>query len=427
MKRLIAIVLALVIVLSMCTACDGTKADNGLRVGFGRADITPTFAVGLHGYGNVGERQSQGYFNKLYATCVAITDENNKTVLLYTVDLIFVNNHMLRYFRSAVSEATGVPESNITASGTHTHSGPSPTSNNIYWNDVFAPAMLEAAQTAMADRSQVAAVHAGSTEIEGMNFVRHYITDLDKVVGDNFYNYKTDGVRVSHTTEVDDEMQLVRFVRKDKQDILMINWQGHPKITSTNETIIGKSLRSKASSDYIGTCRDYLEGEDSDLLLAFYLGASGNVNVRSWLSEEQQKNTEDPKVYGERLGNRIIEALPALVDQGQPTLQCTRQAVATPQQSGTMTDLELTAVKLGNIGFVSVPFEMFDTTGMEIKEASPCETTFLLTCSSGHVGYIPAEYAWSYYNCYEVRSTYYARGAAEIFADAAVEALKAMP
>ena len=424
MKRILTLILTAALVLGLCACAGG--APKGLSVGFGRADITPTMKVGLHGYGNVNERQSQGVFNKLYATCIAITGESGETVLLYTVDLISVNGQLTESFRPAVSEATGVPVENITASGTHTHSGPSPSGNSMYWTDIFVPKMVEAAEAAMADRSKVTTVQSGSTFVEGMNFVRHYVTDLGKVVGDNFYNRDSDGIKVGHATEVDNEMQLIRFVRDDKQDVLMANWQGHPKTASTNSTQMGRTLRGMISSDYVGTTRDYLEEKDSDLLFAFYLGASGNVNVSSDLTEEQAKNTMDPKEFGQRLGDYVINALPTLKDQGKPDVKCTRQIVNVPLPSSADGILEMTAVRCGPISFVAAPFEMFDTQGMFIKDESPSETTFVMTCACGHSGYIPSDYAWDYFNCYEVRSSRFGRGAAEIFAQAAVDALTAM-
>lgn len=424
MKRICSLLLAALLLIALC-GCAGSGSPKGLTVGFGRTDITPTSKIGLHGYGNVGERLSQGVYNRLYATCIAITDETDNTILLYTVDLIGLRPALMERFRPQVVEELGIPEGNIFAAGTHTHSGPSPDTGGEYWTDIFAPAMVEAARLAMADRSAFT-VKAGKTHTEGMNFVRHYITDLGKVVGDNFYDKDTDGIRVSHATEVDNELQIIHFAREGKQDILLANWQGHPKTSSTGDTATGRGMRNLLSADYIGTCREYLEGGNEDLLFAFFLGASGNVNVFSNLKEEQSKNTEDPKEFGKRLGDCILAAMPNLTDRGQPVLKNTATSYTATQPGGATTDLEVRTAVFGDIGFAVAPYEMFDTEGMLVKEESPCDVTFILTCGNGHVGYMPSSYAFDYINCYEVRSTRYARGTAEAFADALIENLNAL-
>lgn len=411
---------------SNATEAETTSAPKTATVGFGRAEITPKTKIGLHGYGNVGERQSQGVHTKLYATCIALTDETDNTILLYTVDLIGLRNTLMEKFRPTVAAELGIPEGNIFAAGTHTHSGPSPDSGGTYWNDIFAPAMVEAAKAAMADRSAFT-VKAGNTYTEGMNFVRHYVTDQGKVIGDNFGSVKEDGQRVKHTTEADNELQIIHFVREDKKDIVMANWQGHAKTASTGNTKTGRAMRSLLSADYIGTCREYLESGNDDLLFAFYLGASGNVNVFSDLKEEQAKNTENPEEFGQRLGDYILNAMPTLTDRVLPTtIKNAATTYAASQPSGATTDLEVRTAVFGDIAFAVAPYEMFDTDGMNVKEQSPCDITFILTVANGHVGYMPSDYAFDYVNCYEVRSTRYARGTAEAFADVLIESLNTL-
>jgi len=59
-----------------------------LRVGYARADITPEESVPLAGYGNTLTRMSQGALEPLMATCIAITDEKDSTMLLFSLDIV---------------------------------------------------------------------------------------------------------------------------------------------------------------------------------------------------------------------------------------------------------------------------------------------------------------------------------------------------
>ena len=55
---------------------------NAVRVGFSRADITPLESVPLAGYGNTERRMSGAILSRLYATCLAFSDGENKALLI---------------------------------------------------------------------------------------------------------------------------------------------------------------------------------------------------------------------------------------------------------------------------------------------------------------------------------------------------------
>ena len=62
--------------------------NNQILVGYGRADMTPTKPVPLGGYGNPAVRISEKVRDSLYATCVAFTDSEGNTALLFSTDAI---------------------------------------------------------------------------------------------------------------------------------------------------------------------------------------------------------------------------------------------------------------------------------------------------------------------------------------------------
>lgn len=125
MKKTASILLCLAVCFSLF-ACGGEAAGGakGFRVGFGRVDITPNPAVGVSLDGYSGSRFSDSVLNPVMATCVAITDEQDQTLLLYTVDMCNTELDTVSALRKRLTESTGVPGDNITVSGTHTHSSP---------------------------------------------------------------------------------------------------------------------------------------------------------------------------------------------------------------------------------------------------------------------------------------------------------------
>lgn len=74
-------------------------------------------------------------------------------------------------------------------------------------------------------------------------------------------------------------------------------------------------------------------------------------------------------------------------------------------------------------GVAVVPYEMFDTNGMYIKENSPFQMTFVATCANGGYGYFPSLVACKN-GGYEPDTGKYEHGSAEILADLYVQMLK---
>jgi hypothetical protein len=86
--------------------------------------------------------------------------------------------------------------------------------------------------------------------------------------------------------------------------------------------------------------------------------------------------------------------------------------------------LTLTTISLGEIAFVSAPFEMFDSTGAYIKENSPFKMTFVCTSTNGSFGYMPCEDAFEN-GGYEVYSTRFVKGTAKATANILLDMLEA--
>ena len=74
---------------------------------------------------------------------------------------------------------------------------------------------------------------------------------------------------------------------------------------------------------------------------------------------------------------------------------------------------QLSAVSFGGIGLVGVPYEMFDTNGIEVREASPFKVTLVVTGCGGSAGYIPSALAVPN-GGYEVYTTPWEFGTAEL-------------
>lgn len=423
MKKWICITLALVLVLGLCACNTSDGSAAGFRVGYGCAVATPDHEVYLAGYANDKDRMSEGVLSDLKITCVAITDEKDNTVLLFGLDLMKMEHALAEPYISAISEATGVPEDNIILSASHSHSSHSLGNQyglNTPEGQQYREDLLKAAKQAMEDRG-TAEVKIASKQVENMNFVRHYTTDTGIVVGDNFDSggYTT---LTGHTTESDNQLQLICFQRADKKDIVMINWQGHPTLSSTS-MVGAKDKYYLVSADYVGVVRDYVESE-LDCYTAFYLGASGNLNAYSRIKSENIST--DYKKYGENLGEQIVEGVGEAKSAAVGELKTKRYDFGVKLPSGGDTTVELNTYTIGDLAFATTPYEMFDTHGMTVKNGSPFPMTMMITMTNYYLSYVPSEAAFDYPNCYEVRSTRFAKGTGEAVADELVRQLTEM-
>ena len=423
MKRTLALILLVTLVLGLC-ACGASKEVkfDGFAAGYSRVSIHTNKPISLSAYDN---RTSTGFLDYVYATCIALTGENGQTALLFTVDLIGASDTWAKESAQQVSQATGVPTSNIIYLGTHTHSAPRVSSSKEYKEEVLLPALLKAAQEAMADRA-VATVQTGAVTVEDMNFIRHYTMTDGTIAGDNFGNWSTADA-VDNVSVADNEMQLVRLVRQDKKDILLVNWQAHPKLASTGSTKYGKANRTMMSSDYVGAMRKYVEEADADLQFAFFLGASGDVNpLDVYIKAHQKPEHATEKTYGIAMGAKVIEALPGLKDvSGTLDVNSTHTMLkVTPEDGKGRNELPVYSTCIGDaVGFTTFPGEMFNGSGEFVKENSPFDTTFVLTVAMHHASYIPTEVTFEYMN-YEVNSTHYVCGTAEKLCDEMVRQLE---
>ena len=440
-----------------------------LLVGYAKKDITPDFPVGLTGYGNEAKRLHEAVLDRIYGSCLAMTDGNGQTVLLYSVDLLLVNEQVADAFCAAVTEATGVQKDRILLAATHNHSAPNVTERELEWGirywQLFIRRMVEAGQEAMADRTQTNLETAvGATE--KLCFTRHYINPDGSFFGDNF------GTRqepiAGHAGEPDEQFRLVRFVRKGRQDILLVNWQAHAKMCSTATSEFGKTHHKHLSADFIGYARAILE-EKTSANVIYFSGAAGNLNPDSRIAEEAPP--KEPEKVGAILADYVCRSIENLRPIGSGEILCRWKTVTVPidhsdddkielaksiwamweidseackqkakdagfhsayavrdvirrYESEAAREIKLGVVTIGDMAFAAVPYEMFCENGQEIKKNTPFAATVLLTCTNGYHKYIPSKRAY-HQGCYEVDSRLYPEGTAENLARLLVEELKA--
>src|SRR6185312_14385634 len=93
-----------------------------LLVGVAKGKITPKLGCELAGF-DARKGVASGIHDDLFARALVIGDQD-KAVVLVSLDLIGIPQQFTNAVRKAVHSATGIAERDIILSATHTHCGP---------------------------------------------------------------------------------------------------------------------------------------------------------------------------------------------------------------------------------------------------------------------------------------------------------------
>ena len=434
-------------------------SERKLLVGFGRGNITPDFPVHISGYGDDEIRMSQGVRDEMFITCIAVTD-GDATVLLYTSDMLSTADWATNKLREYVTEATGIPGTHIFCGATHSHSSPLLYGNaepTVKFREIYMNAAVEAAKEALADRASSQMLYT-MQEVPGLNFIRHYEMEDGTYCGSNFGNWYQRIIR--HARETDPRMILVKFAREEKEDIFMMNWQGH----NDNVRQVGYYL---LSSSYAGRVRDAFERQTGQKF-AFFMGASGDQNCVSRINRENhgldyigyaetlagiairmQRQLQPVDGEGIRVSREIFtvdvdHSWDHMLEQANEVYDTWKKigkkegdelgktyGFTSSYQSrdirirATMdatTNLELNVFRIGDMAFFTSENEVFSTVGKYVRSCSPYKPVFIIT---GNSRYLPCEQAYDY-RSYEADTGIFAKGTAEKVARKLVEMLRKM-
>ena len=410
MKKVLAFLLSAIMILGLLAGCAGSgetaKKVESFSVGYAKADITPTDPVPLRGYGDAMERFSEGFLEPMYATCVAFADAEGTKVLLISTDLTNSADEMTKKAREMISEATGIPFSNILFTASHSHSAPDYSQKvpaiSTYIT-MFQERVLQGAKDAVADLSP-ATMETGFTRVDRANTVRHYLLTDGTYQGRAVGTLSKDKL-VGHASKVDNLLQVVKFTREGDKDVVLVNWCGHPMG-------VDDSIYKMAGPNYPGILRQTLESK-YDCEVSFVLSGSGNVNNGSQIpGEVDQKTYVD---HGERLAGEVANVIENGLTPGKADkIHLSENLWNAMNKSGFEQQLPLYAFSIGDWACVTAPFEIFDTNVMAVRDASKFKMTFYASCANESYGYLPTPPSYHYDVTYEAEITKFPEGTAEL-------------
>ncbi len=460
MKKIISVLCLLSMMLSLISCSSGlseveteevtketkteikTKEEKGeivypdsFAIGYARTDITGALPIPI--FEDTGTKIA----DPLYLTCTAVWD-GEKAALLMSADLRGIQENAAVRSKEMIEKQFGIPAENVLINATHTHSAPvagtSGDASRIRWNANYYKKLTLVVEEALRDLDVIEGVYTGKGYTESLTFVRRYL------MPDGTYDTHGDSTALGHETEADNQLQTLRFDRKTKKDVLMINYQTH------HCSGIGKG---KVSADFVAPYRTAAEKE-LDCHFVYHQGAGGNVNfispipgerkyanymeaakgfmiaTREALGKEEPINVGKIHAISRDLtvtvqkdpADRVEDARKVMAGSeaergtlaAQYGFETWRAANSTINRAekGETEALPLTAITFGDIAFAGAPIEMFDTNGKEVRDGSPFKTTYMCSMTNGSFGYVPSALAFPH-GSYEVLACAYVPGTGE--------------
>ncbi len=407
----------LLTVVALVAGCGSMHLWAGpIRAGFAKTDVTPREPVYGGGYDLRNAPMDGVHGNdKLYVRCLALDDGSEK-LLFVEGDVIVIRD--TDEFRRRISAATGVPVSNILLGDAHNHAAPSPSSKGEnHWERQFGDALVATAQKALSGLTPVRIAAGDGRSRIAMNRRQVKLQDTDSYLtfdennsSQSFGKYKTnDPVKVHEfggvvrlganpAGPIDDAVQVVRIDTESGRPLaVMIHYACH-----------GTSLggrNSKISGEWMGRMQAYVEEHVSGAGAIYLQGAAGDINPRVVGGLDGNKdNVEVTWALGEEIGREVVRVNNTLVPQKMDaSIELANRDILLPRAyrelladfRNTVVHTPTTAVRVGDLMWVTFPGEMFHAIGQRVKAACPATHAYLMGYTNGYIGYFPEQKAFA--------------------------------
>jgi hypothetical protein len=361
--------------------------------------------------------------------------EDKIKVALVALEIAQAPDDQIAYTKEIVGEICGVEPANIWVHTTHQFGfmhRPSDAAKSAIYDTAMKNAVTEAARQAAATfQPAVMGVGTGVCNVSA----NKNITAPGDIGGGPYYG-------PGSTLETNETMTVLRFESLKGEPIgFFMSYGVKPSaLCTTGKTVGNRELNSEVS----GQASKWME-EKYGVPAMFCMPAAGDQYPRETamyygISEKGEWEVID---IGFEEGIKIVDRLGAEMGADAigiaETISCDESKAAVgiaatsfkyPNKAGDEeTVIPVDAITLGNIAFVGFKQEMDCATEQQIQEASPYDTTLLVSFLNGDGKYMAHKEAYDFNNgigTWESARTAFAVGAAEKFVDVAADLLQDM-
>jgi hypothetical protein len=403
------------IIISGCSLTNAAEPDrSSLQVGWASTDISPVGPARMR-----GGIDSTGSLDPITATALVLeqtgssgkNDKLHDAVVLVSCDLQHITdgNRYAANMRDDVRAlvTASIPElsdEQIVLMATHTHVAPSVQSDPKY--NKFASGRIAAAVIqAWKGRAPGGVSYGLGHAVAGHNRIATYSDGRSRMSG-SFQKGSTGNSKFIHIEGFEDHSVN-----------LLYTWDREKKLTGVvaNLACPAQVQRGdKISADYWHEVREFLSEEmGPEVALLPQLSAAGDIATTVMVERKGEKRMQRLRAPGNdndraqrrreiarRIAATISETLSVVKAEKDfsPTLlhAMTRfevqEGFPKPVSGAPMFPIEIHAVRLGDVAFVTNPFEIYLDYGIRIKGRSPAVQTFVVELA-GSASYLPTERA----------------------------------
>jgi hypothetical protein len=425
------------------------------RAGAHAQDITPTkFPVSVNG--GMQDRQATAAHDRLHARCLVL-DDGRTQIALAVCDSCMIPREILDEAKRRASKATGIPPERMLIAATHTHTAP--TVGGVFQSDPDPDYLkylteqiargIEKAHANLAPARVGWAVGRDPTQV----FNRRWKMKPGSIPPDPF-GRTTDTVKMNPGYQAAGLLEPAGPTDPDVSVLSVLARDGRPIALLANYSLHYVGGVQPLSADYFGAfaerIKQLLEAEKADPPFVGIMsnGTSGDINNINFGAPAPPKRAEYEQIrlvadsvakaafeayqqikhhdwvplamaekeieLGVRLPSeddikRAKEILNKAQGKGLKTLPevYARETVLLAKYPPTV-KLKLQALRVGELGIVAIPCEVFVQIGLEIKKKSPLKPTFTIELANGYNGYLPTpeQHQWGGYETWRARSSY---------------------
>lgn len=269
-------------------------------VGMAEVDITPPVGIKLAGFAALTD-PSTGVELPLKATTLYWEDRYGGRILLLSAEWLGFYDRA-DYVRSKIAQATGIPETSIILSGTHTHAGPCIREMDEWRKGACDRDYFERVVSRMTEAS----IHA-LTEREPMHV---YFTKEAFPLAISRRRLNAEGLAEwgpNRNAWVDETLSVLQFRRVSDHSLkgLFFSYACHP---TSRQTL-------KIGGDYVGFTYRRLKERYPGVVSGFLQGFAGDVKP-AFLSPDGQRFRQVDSDEIDRLALRMCDAITAQLETG---------------------------------------------------------------------------------------------------------------